>query len=76
MSENLLIRNDSHLNENKFVKFINSQQCKDLLKQNTETLIKNGGFGSPTFFYNNYMFFGNDRLELFEKLFEKGLLDS
>jgi len=70
----LNIVKDSHLNESKFIEYINSQQCKDLLKKNTENLIKNGGFGSPTFFYNNYMFFGNDRLELFEKLFKKGLL--
>jgi len=70
----LNIVKDSHLNESKFIEYINSQQCKDLLKENTENLIKKGGFGSPTFYYNNYMFFGNDRLELFEKLFKKGFL--
>ena len=72
----LNIVKSSHLNTKKFIEFINSQQCKDLLKENTEDLIKNGGFGSPTFFYNNYMFFGNDRLELFEKLYKKGILNS
>ncbi len=72
----LNIVKSSHLNTKKFIEFIYSQQCKDLLKENTENLIKNGGFGSPTFFYNNHMFFGNDRLELFEKLYKKGILNS
>jgi len=69
------IANDSGLDSQDFKKFINSQKAKDILKNNTEELIKRGGFGSPTFFYNNHIFFGNDRLSLFEESFQRGLLD-
>ena len=58
-----------------FKKFIDSQKAKESLKKNTEELIKRGGFGSPTFFYNDHMFFGNDRLSLFEESLQRGLLD-
>jgi 2-hydroxychromene-2-carboxylate isomerase len=38
---------------------------KGLLKDNTEELIRRGGFGSPTIFVNgDDMYFGNDRLPL------------
>ncbi|MEM1140574.1 MAG: DsbA family protein, partial [Pseudomonadota bacterium] len=37
---------------------------KAQLKANTEELIERGGFGSPTFFVGDAMFFGNDRLPL------------
>ncbi len=69
------IANDSGLDSQDFKKFINSQKAKDILKNNTEELIKRGGFGSPTFFYNDHIFFGNDRLSLFEESFQRGLLD-
>jgi 2-hydroxychromene-2-carboxylate isomerase len=71
----LNIANDSGLDAQDFKKFINSQRAKDILKDNTEELIKRGGFGSPTFFYNDHIFFGNDRLSLFEESFQRGLLD-
>ena len=48
---------------------------EDLLIKNTKELVHRGGFGSPTFFYNNHMFFGNDRLSLFEQSYRQGLLD-
>ena len=69
------IANDLGLDSQGFKKFINSQKAKDILKDNTEELIKRGGFGSPTFFYNDHIFFGNDRLSLFEESFQRGLLD-
>ena len=47
--------------------FIGSQEAKDSLIQNTEELITKKGFGSPTFFYKDRMFFGNDRLHLLEE---------
>ncbi len=38
---------------------------KARLRQNTDELIRRGGFGSPTFFVNtDDMYFGNDRLPL------------
>ena len=69
------IANNSGLDSQDFKKFINSQKAKDTLKDNTEELVKRGGFGSPTFFYNDQIFFGNDRLSLFEESFQMGLLD-
>lgn len=41
-----------------------SHPVKTALRKNTEALIARGGFGSPTFFLGNRMFFGNDRLSL------------
>jgi len=69
------IANNSNLDPQDFKKFIDSQQAKDILIDNTEGLIKRGGFGSPTFFYNDHMFFGNDRLSLFEESLQSDLLD-
>ena len=69
------IANDSSLDSLDFKKFINSQRAKEILIDNTEELIKRGGFGSPTFFYNDHMFFGNDRLSLFEESLQRGLLE-
>ena len=40
------------------------QPIKDQLKANTEEVIHRGGFGSPTMFVGDDMYFGNDRLTL------------
>ncbi|MFT5012330.1 MAG: 2-hydroxychromene-2-carboxylate isomerase [Patiriisocius sp.] len=46
---------------------INDLAYKQRLKNNTEELIKRGGYGSPTFFLDqNDMYFGNDRIVLIE----------
>ena len=45
---------------------ITTDEIKAALRENTETLIQRGGFGSPTFFVDGNMFFGNDRLPLVE----------
>ena len=37
---------------------------KAQLKANTDELVRRGGFGSPTIFVGDDMYFGNDRLEL------------
>jgi 2-hydroxychromene-2-carboxylate isomerase len=63
----LEIAQNSNLNPQEFKKFIESQEAKNLLIENTEDLVKRGGFGSPTFFYKDMMFFGNDRLHLLEE---------
>jgi 2-hydroxychromene-2-carboxylate isomerase len=65
---------NSNLNPEEFTKFIASKEAKDILIENTEELIKRGGFGSPTFFYKDKMFFGNDRLHLFEEALKKNLI--
>jgi 2-hydroxychromene-2-carboxylate isomerase len=43
---------------------ITDAAVKDALRANTEELVSRGGFGSPTFFVDGGMFFGNDRLPL------------
>ena len=61
------IAKNSNLDIKEFQKFIVSQEARDLLIKNTDELITRGGFGSPTFFYKEKMFFGNDRLHLLEE---------
>lgn len=44
---------------------ITSPEYKARLRENTEELVRRGGFGSPTFFVDgDDMYFGNDRLPL------------
>ena len=50
--------------------YITSEEAKAALKQNTQRLIERGGFGSPTYFLEDTMFFGNDRMDLLEKLID------
>jgi len=47
-----------------FVAAIETDDCKRRLRANTDELIARGGFGSPTMFVDDSMFFGNDRLPL------------
>jgi len=68
------IANKTNLDFKEFQRFIRSQEAKDLLIENTDELIRRGGFGSPTFFYNDNMFFGNDRISLLEELLMKKIL--
>ena len=56
-----------------FRQYLYSQDAKDLLINNTTELIHRGGFGSPTFFYQEHMFFGNDRLHLLEAVLVNNL---
>ena len=57
-----------------FKQYIYSQEAKDLLMSNSAQLIEKKGFGSPTFFYRDQMFFGNDRLHLLEEVIRKELI--
>jgi 2-hydroxychromene-2-carboxylate isomerase len=47
-----------------FFSSIETDACKARLRANTDELIARGGFGSPTIFVGEQMFFGNDRLPL------------
>jgi 2-hydroxychromene-2-carboxylate isomerase len=47
-----------------FLAGITTPAVRDALRANTDELIARGGFGSPTFFVDGGMFFGNDRLPL------------
>ena len=52
-----------------FLAYIDKAETKDMLKRNTNELMERGGFGSPTIFLNDSdMYFGNDRLDLIEKI--------
>ena len=69
------IATSSGMDPEEFEDFIKSSEAKNTLIFNTDELIDREGFGSPTFFYNNHMFFGNDRLALFEDLLTRKLLE-
>ncbi|MEI7536725.1 MAG: 2-hydroxychromene-2-carboxylate isomerase [Comamonadaceae bacterium] len=47
-----------------FLAGIAQPAIKEQLKSNTEEVIRRGGFGSPTMFLGDDMYFGNDRLGL------------
>ena len=47
-----------------FLAGIAQPAIKEQLKSNTEEVIRRGGFGSPTLFLGDDMYFGNDRLVL------------
>ena len=52
-----------------FLDFIDTPEAKQRLIQNTQELMDRGGFGSPTLFIDNTdMFFGNDRIQLIERV--------
>jgi 2-hydroxychromene-2-carboxylate isomerase len=46
---------------------VNQASYKDRVRANTEECVRRGGFGSPTMFVGDSMFFGNDRLVLLER---------
>jgi 2-hydroxychromene-2-carboxylate isomerase len=45
---------------------IGSAEYKEQIRVNTDECMRRGGFGSPTMFVGDSMFFGNDRLVLLE----------
>jgi 2-hydroxychromene-2-carboxylate isomerase len=52
------------LERQRFFAGIETASCKARLRANTDELIARGGFGSPTIFVGEQMFFGNDRMPL------------
>ncbi|HVR51551.1 MAG TPA: 2-hydroxychromene-2-carboxylate isomerase [Pseudorhodoferax sp.] len=50
---------------------IAAQPIKDALRANTEELIARGGFGTPTIFVGEDMYFGNDHLPLVRAALER-----
>jgi len=59
------------LDPTEFFEKIGQQRYKDRIRENTEECVRRGGFGSPTMFVGDSMFFGNDRLVLVEKALER-----
>ena len=55
------------LDSREYFEKIGSQPYKDRIRANTDECIARGGFGSPTMFVGDSMFFGNDRLGLLEE---------
>ena len=53
----------------RFFAGIETDSCKARLRATTDELIARGGFGSPTMFVGDEMFFGNDRLTLVRAAF-------
>ena len=51
---------------------INSEPYKAELRATTDELIARGGFGSPTFFLGEDLYFGNDRLLLIQHKLTQG----
>ena len=60
------IATNLELDLNGFQSAIGSAQNMDQLKKNTAELLERGGFGSPTMFVGDDMYFGNDRMPLVE----------
>ncbi|MGO9060976.1 MAG: 2-hydroxychromene-2-carboxylate isomerase [Candidatus Binataceae bacterium] len=60
------IARQAGLDPDELLKKIKLPEYKEKLRVATEELIERGGFGSPTFFVDGNMFFGNDRLQLVE----------
>lgn len=50
---------------------IGAQEIKGQLRANTEELIARGGFGTPTIFLGDDMYFGNDHLPLVRAALER-----
>ena len=58
------------LDRQRFFAGIETDACKARLRANTDELIARGGFGSPTIFVGDQMFFGNDRMPLIRSALE------
>ena len=59
------------LDRQEFFDKIQQPAYKDRIRANTDDCMRRGGFGSPTVFVGDAMFFGNDRLVLVEHALEK-----
>ncbi len=56
-----------------FFEGISQPAIKDALKANTEEVVRRGGFGSPTMFVGDSMYFGNDRLPLVRSAIQRAI---
>ena len=59
--------NDAGLDSNRYLEAIKTDEVKDLLKRNTQEAADRGTFGAPTFFIDDKMHFGQDRLHFVEQ---------
>ena len=59
------------MNADRFLQALENPDIKARLRDTTDELIARGGFGSPTMFIGDDMYFGNDRLPLVEAALER-----
>jgi 2-hydroxychromene-2-carboxylate isomerase len=55
------------MDANWFLQRIGEQDIKDKLRDETAEAVKRGAFGAPTFYVDEKMFWGNDRLIFVEE---------
>ena len=58
---------DLGIDETEFANLVSSDSIKNQLKETTEELVKRGGYGVPTMFQGDEMYFGQDRLDFIEE---------
>jgi 2-hydroxychromene-2-carboxylate isomerase len=58
---------DLGIDETEFANLVSSDSIKNQLKETTEELVKRGGYGVPTLFLADEMYFGQDRLDFIEE---------
>ena len=66
MNDNMVvdkILKNLEINPKTFFLRSSNQNVKDRLKKRTDDAFKNGIFGAPTFFVNNKVFWGHDRID-------------
>lgn len=63
---------DVGLDPEAFFAAIATPAYKERVRSNTEECVHRGGFGSPTMFVGDDMYFGNDRLVLLEAALRRG----
>ena len=61
----------ANLNGREIIEATKVQDIKNVLIANTENAIARGVFGVPTFFVDNEMFFGQDRIQFIEVMLSK-----
>ncbi len=65
---------DSGFDAAQFGKLVQEPEVKELLLENTQRSVERGTFGSPTFFVDDEIFFGKDRLrDVEEMILSRGL---
>jgi len=65
---------DSGFDAAQFGKLVQEPEVKELLLENTQRSVERGTFGSPTFFIDDEIFFGKDRLrDVEEMILSRGL---
>jgi 2-hydroxychromene-2-carboxylate isomerase len=70
LGDDAVLRNvleEAGVNADELMAAIERQEVKDELRRNTDTAVRKGVFGAPTFFVGKEMFWGNDRFDFVEE---------